>query len=184
MEDVLTEIPACDPEENEPSFVNVTRMDRELYFEAVRARAKNGRSTLLVLGGIVAAAIGLLMHGTAVAVLGAAVAILAILSPAVIGRRDFRRLCALHPGGTWEKTVRFFSDRLESDAGSGHVTTAMYADIRREYETERLYILDFGKKAPAAAMEKSGFTLGTAEELKTFLTEARRAKYAPEDNVD
>lgn len=165
----------------EPLFVNVTRMDRETYFEAVRARARNPRNALLVFGGVAAAVIGLLMHSHTVAVLGAVIAVLAVVSPVLIGKRDFRRLCELHPGGTWEKTIRFYPDRLESDAGTGHVTEAMYADIRREYETERMYILDFGKKAPAAAMEKAGFTVGTAEELKTFLLEARRSRYAPED---
>lgn len=180
MNDLKSDSPVTDPAEEAPLYVNVTHMDRERYEESVRARAKNGRSTLLVFGGIAAAVIGLLMHSYTVAALGIAVSLLSILTPVWIGKRDFRRLCELHPGGSWEKTIRFYSDRLESDAGAGHVTKAMYTDIRREYETERMYILDFGKKAPAAAMEKAGFTVGTAEELKSFLLEARRSRYAPE----
>jgi len=169
---------------DEPVFVNVTRMDRERYFEAVRARAKNGRSLALCAGGAVCALIGLFMASRWVAVLGVLVFILTVLSPAIIGRRDYRRLCGRYPGGVWEKTVRFYADRLESDAGGGHVTTARYADIRHEYETARMYILDFGKTGPAAAIDKSGFVKGSEEELRAFITEARRARYAPEEPVD
>ena len=169
--------------ESEPLFVNVTHMDRDRYFEAVKARARSGRNLALLLGGIAAAVIGLLMAGRWVAVLGILIAVLSVLSPAVIGRRDYRRLCERHPGGAWDKTLRFYSDRLESDAGEG-VTTAAYGDIRREYESGRMYILDFGKARPAAAFDKDGFTKGSMEELKDFLTEARRAKYAPDNDVD
>ena len=169
--------------ESEPLFVNVTHMDRDRYFEAVKARARSGRNLALLLGGIAAAVIGLLMAGRWIAVLGIVIAMLAVLSPVLIGRRDYRLLCERHPGGEWEKTVLFYADRLESDAG-GAVTTAAYDDIRREIESERMYILDFGKARPAAAFDKSGFVKGSMEELKDFLTEARRAKYAPENDVD
>lgn len=170
-------------EESGPLFVNVTHMDRDRYFEAVKARARSGRNLALLAGGILAAVIGLLMAGRWIAVLGILIAALSILSPAVIGRRDYRRLCERHPGGEWDKTIRFYADRLENDAGEG-VTTAAYGDIRREYESEHMYILDFGKARPAAAFDKDGFTKGSMAELKDFLTEARRAKYAPENDVD
>ena len=168
----------------EPVFVNVTRMDRERYFESVRARAKNGRNLALCVGGAAAVLIGLFMASRWVALLGGLVFVLTVLSPAIVGRRDYRQLCERHPGGVWEKTVRFYADRMESDAGGGHVTAAQYADIRREYESERMYILDFGKACPAAAVDKDGFVKGSFRELRTFITEARRALYAPEEPVD
>lgn len=171
-------------EESGALFVNVTRMDRDLYFEAVRARAKNGRNLALCAGGVIAAAIGLFMASRLIAALGALIFALTVLSPGLIGRRDYRMLCERHPGGVWEKTVRFYPDRMESDAGDGRVTTAEYAAIRREYESEHLYILDFGRAYPAAAIDKGGFVKGSAEELRAFLTEARRAKYDPENEVD
>ncbi len=169
---------------DEPLFVNVTHMDRDRYFEAVKTRARSGRNLALLLGGIVVAVIGLFMASRWVALLGVMTFSLTVLSPAVIGRRDYRKLCERHPSGVWEKTVRFYSDRLESDAGDGNVTTAGYGDIRHEYESERMYILDFGKAYPASAIDKSGFVKGSMEELRTFLTEARRAEYAPKEPVD
>ena len=180
----MPEVPMDAASESEPLFVNITRMDRDKYFEAVQARAKNGRSLALVLGGIAVAVIGLLMQSYAVAALGAVVAVLTILSPFLIGRRDFRRLCAFHPGGIWEKTVRFYPDRVETDSGGGRVTAALYGSIRRESESERMYILDYGRTHPATTFEKSGFTRGSMEELRGFLTEARRSAYAPADDVD
>ena len=173
-----------DRETGEPVMINVTRMDRDRYFEAVRVRAKSGRNLALTVGGIAVAAIGLLMHSYLAAALGAAVAVLTILQPFLIGRRDFRRLCEIHPGGEWEKTIRFFPDRVESDAGNGRITVASYDSIRREYESESMYVLDFGRISPAAAFSKDGFTRGSLAELKTFLTEVRRAKYAPGKNID
>ena len=168
----------------EPLFVNVTRMDRERYYESVLARARNGRNLALCIGGAAAALIGLFMASRWIALLGAAVFALAVLSPAAVGMRDYRKLCERHPGGVWEKTVRFYADRLESDAGDGNVTTAAYGDIRHEYESGRMYILDFGKTYPAAAIDKGGFVNGSVEELRAFLVEARRAEYAPEEQVD
>ena len=165
-------------------FVNVTRMDRDLYFEAVRARAKNGRNLALCAGGAAAAAVGLFMASRWIALLGALIFVLAVLSPGLIGRRDYRLLCERHPGGVWVKTVRFYPDRMESDTGDGRVATAEYAAIRREYESEHMYILDFGRAYPAAAIDKGGFVKGSAEELRAFLTETRRAQYAPKEEVD
>ena len=181
MIDDPVEVPSA--AEDEPLFVNVTHMDRDRYFEAVKARARSGRNLALLLGGIAAAVIGLLMAGRWVAVLGLLIAVLSVLSPVMTGRRDYRRLCERHPGGEWDKKLRFYPDRVESDAGEG-VTAAAYGEIRREYESGRMYVLDFGKAHPAAAFDRDGFVKGSMEELKDFLTEARRAKYAPENDVD
>lgn len=169
----------------QPLFVNVTRMDRTLYFEAVRARARYPRVRLLTAGGVAVAAVGLLMHSYTAAALGAAVAVLTILQPFLIGRRDFRRLCAMHPGGEWTKTVRFYRERVEADSGGGHVSAAAYTGIRREAESEHMYILEYGRTRPAMTFDKRSFTKGSVEELRSFLTDARRAAYGiPGESID
>ena len=168
----------------EPVLVNVTRMDREKYFEAVLARTRYGRSRVLFWGGAVIAAVGLLAKGRAVAVMGVIIAVLAVLAPLLIGRRDFHRLCAIHPGGEWTKTVRFFRDRVETDHGDGRISSATYGQIRREAETKHMYILEFGRSLPAATFDKEGFTRGTVEELRSFLTDARRAVYNENSEED
>jgi len=167
------------PPAEEPIFINVTRMDRERYFEAVRSRDRSARSVTLSIGGVIVAVVGLLMGNYLVAALGAVITVLTLLSPALIGRRDYRRLCRRHPGGEWTKTLRFYEDRMETDDGAGGVRSALYSSIRREAETEHMYILEFGKELPATAFDKSAFTKGSMEELRPFLTEARRRVYAP-----
>ena len=185
VDDTFPETPTVpEKEKAEPVLVNITRMDRERYFEAVRARSRSLRSRVLLAGGVIAAAIGLLMHSYLVAALGVLIAVLTVLSPALIGRRDFRRLCELHPGGEWTKTVRFYPDRVETEVGPGRVSSMPYESIRRELESERMYVLDFGREHPAAAFDKSGFTKGSAEELRAFLTEARRRAYAPPEQEE
>ena len=178
-------VPAA--QEEAPLLVNVTHMTRDKYFEAVRAGMRRGRTLCYSLGGAVVAVIGLLMGSPIAAALGFGAAVLAVASPAVIGWRDYQKLCVLHPGGEWDKTVRFYRDRVETDSGGGRVTAAPYKSIRRERETERMYILDFGRTRPATTFEKSGFILGSPEELRSFLTEARLRTYdepEPDNDVD
>ena len=169
-----------------PVLVNVTRMTRDKYFEAVRARGKYTRSRFFVLGGIVIAVLGLLMASPVVAVLGVVISLLTIVSPYAIGRRDYRRLEAIHPHGEWVKTVRFFPDRVETDSGEGQIRSAPYRSIKTEFETEHMYILEFGKEIPATTFDKDSFVQGSLDELKAFLTEARRSGYSDEEdnNVD
>ena len=75
------------------------------------------------------------------------------------------------------KTVRFYEDRVETDSGTGKISAAPYASIRRESETEHMYILEFGKELPATAFDKDSFVRGSVGELRPFLTEARRRVY-------
>ena len=161
----------------EPVFVNVTRMDRERYFEAVSSRGRSLRSRILTIGGAAVAVVALLMGSWFVSALGLLAAVLAVLSPGILGRRDFRKLCELHGGEEWTKTVRFYEDRVETDSGTGKISAAPYASIRRESETEHMYILEFGKELPATAFDKDSFVRGSVGELRPFLTEARRRVY-------
>lgn len=165
----------------EPVLVNVTRMTPEKYWEAAAARGRYLRSRLMLLGGAAAAVIGLLMGNWIVAVLGAAVAVVTAVFPSLLARRDMKRLEAVHPGGMWTKTIKFYPDRLETDAGTGAVRVDSYDAIQKEHETAHMYILEFGKTAPASAFDKDGFEKGSLEEMKAFLTEARRRKYMPGD---
>ena len=163
-----------------PVLENVSTIDRERYFEAALARGKALKNRLFAGLGLVIAALGILMsRNVVVTILGILIALLAWFSPAIIGWRDFGRLKELHPQGSWIKTVRFYPDRIESCSEGGTPTVAAYSDIKREFETRQMYVIDFGKKAPATTFCKDGFTRGTLEELKAFLTEQQRKKYAP-----
>ena len=173
MEERLENVPET------PVLENTSRINRELYMEAVRGRAAGWRSRLAILLGVLVAVAGLLMHWPILTVLGLLYAVGRILTPAVTGRRDFGRLLEKHPEGEWNKTVRFYSDHIETDSGLGGPTVAHYKNIRREIETPRLYIIDFGKSAPATMLCKDGFTRGSLEELRAFLTARQRAEYDP-----
>ena len=156
-----------------PLFVNKTRMTREKYFEAVTARGKYGKNLFFRLAGPAAAVLGLTARLPGVAALGLIVALASILSPGLLGRRDYRRLCQLHPEGEWDKTVRFYRDRVETETDSG-CTSVPYGKIRHEAETEHMYILEFDRSTPATTFDKSGFTKGTLEDMKRFVVDARR----------
>lgn len=160
-----------------PVLENTSRIDRELYMEAVRGRASGWRSRLTVLLGVLVAVAGLLMHWTILTVLGLIYAVGRILTPVVTGHRDFGKLLQRHPEGEWSKTVRFYPDRIETDSGLGAPTVVPYKNIRREIETPRLYIIDFGKAAPSTMLRKDSFTRGSLEELRDFLTARQRAEY-------
>jgi hypothetical protein len=176
-ETMTEEIQETPEQAREPVMVNTSVIDKALYYEGVQGREKGWKSRILILLGIVIAVIGLLMNWKPLAVLGVLLSVGYILAPTVIGHRDYKKLCMVHPEGSWTKTVTFYEDRLETDSGNGKPTVVKYKDIRREIETEHLYILDFGKKAPASLFRKDSFTQGSMEELKPFLLERQRAAY-------
>ena len=180
MENILKEQDYKD----EPLFINITHMTRERYFEAVKARGKQGRILFLRAGGVIAAGFGLLMSSYTVVALGLLIAVLSVFSHILIGRRDYKRLCEVHPGGRWDKTMRFYGDRIETEVEGGETKTVFYRDIKKELEHGSMYVLEFGKNSPAATFCKEDFVLGTMEELKPFLTEARRRVYDPENTQE
>ena len=98
--------------------------------------------------------------------------------------RDFGKLKRRHGADHWDKTIRFFDDHLESVSGGGAPSVLPYRRIRREYETEHMYVLDFGSAAPAMAFAKDGFTLGSFEEMKDWLLERQRASYDQPQDFD
>ncbi len=161
----------------EPVFVNHTEMDKERYFEAVRARGNKVSGKVYFLLGAVIAVLGLATTQFLVAAAGILIAILATLSHVIIGYRDFHKLEEVHPGGKWSKTLLFYEDRVEADSGTGKVTTAYYDAIKHEYETKNMYVIEFGKQDPAMAFSKDGFTVGNMEACKAFLLEQQRKKW-------
>ncbi len=166
----------------DPCFINISTIDRELYFEAARGRADGRRTRLFCTVSAIVMVVGLMMAKYIVVLLGLFTALLAIFSPILISKRDFSRLMLLHPEGSWQKTITFYEDRIEIDSGTGGQSTRSYDDIRKEIETPHMYILDFGKDYTATMLCKDGFTLGTMDELKTFLVERQRASYAPDSS--
>ena len=160
-----------------PVMENVTRMDRDRYFEAARVRGKSWKSRIFAALSVVCAMLGLMMTNLAVFVVGMIAALLAMFSHVILAYRDFGKLKRFHPTGEWTKTVRFFEDHIETDSGVGVTSVAKYRDIKREYETEHMYVIDFGGKVPATTLSKDGFVSGSFEEMKQFLLERQRAEY-------
>ncbi len=162
-----------------PLLENVSEMDEPLYMEAALARGKSWKNRLFALLGVVIAALGLMLGGNwLVTLLGLAVTLLAWFSPLIIGRRDLARLKARCAGDRWQKTVRFYSDRIETCSASGATTTARYRDIRREYESEHMYVIDYGRTCPATAFRKDGFTIGDLAQMKALLLERQRESFS------
>ncbi len=160
-----------------PQMENVTRMDKDGYFEAVMARGKALKRRIFSALGIVCAVVGLLMANRIVVVCGLLVTLLALFSHLLIGYRDFQKLKVVHPTGEWEKTTRFFEDYMEVDTGDGQPKRRAYKDIRREYETEHMYVVEFGKEVSAMTFRKDGFTKGSFEEFQAYLTDKQRQYY-------
>jgi hypothetical protein len=156
---------------------NLSRIDRDLYFEAVRGMSRGWKNKLFSLVGVLLAVAGLLMTWKILLILGLVLAAGPTLSSTIIGHRDYQKLLLRHPEGEWDKAIRFYEDRVETCAQGGEPTVVPYQDIRREVETEHLYILDFGKKAPSTMLRKDGFRTGSLDELKDFLLDRQRAAY-------
>jgi len=157
-----------------PVMENVSTINRHLYFEVVKARGKNKKSVFLSVIGIMMVPGGLLIGNWAVAVLSLMIALLALFSHVIIGTRDFGKLQRLHHDGQWVKTISFYSDRIESNSGNHMPTVAKYEDIRRELETEHMYVLEFGNHTSATMMCKDSFTSGSLDLLKQFILEMRQ----------
>lgn len=174
-------VPPEEPEEETPVMENVTAMNRERYFEAAAARGKSWKTRICTAIGIIVMVTGLFLTWAACFVLGLAATLLAMFSHVIIAYRDFSKLKRFHPSGEWTKTIRFYEDRVETDSGVGVVSVAKYGDIKREYETREMYVIDFGKAAPATTLHKDSFTVGSIDALRAFLLEKQRREYDDKD---
>lgn len=166
-------------EAEEPLLVleNVSEIDRELYFEGVKARGKGIKMWIFTILGVLLVPAGLLMYKPWVWLLGIVIVLLAQFSHVIVGVRDFSKLKRLYPSGAWRKQVRFYDDKLENLSGAGQVTTARYRDIRRTRESEHLYLIELRRNLPAILLRKDGFTLGSIDQLRPFLADMERADY-------
>lgn len=167
----------AETEPEAPVMENVTAMNRERYFEAAAVRGKSWKVRICTAIGVIAMATGLFLTHAAILILGVIATLLAMFSHVVIAYRDFGKLKRFHPSGTWTKTIRFYEDRVETDSGVGALSVAKYSDIKREYETRQMYVIDFGKAAPATTLHKDSFTVGSIEALRAFLLEKQREEY-------
>ncbi len=163
------------PEEKILVMENVSRIDRETYFQAVRLRGRGWKMRIFTVLGLALIPTGLLMYQPWVWCMGIAIILLAQFSHVILGYRDYSKLKRIHPSGSWEKTIRFYEDRIETDSGAGSPTVARYRDLRRLRESDRILLLEFGQKAPATFLCKDSFTRGGADQLKAFLSEAMQA---------
>ena len=158
-------------QKQKPRLINVTTMDRALYLESAAAMGR-----IFSVLAMVCAVYGLIIHRWIVVALALIIAVLALFSHVIMAYRDFGKLKRRHGADHWDKTIRFFDDHLESVSGGGAPSVLPYRRIRREYETEHMYVLDFGSAAPAMAFAKDGFTLGSFEEMKDWLYDESYAK--------
>lgn len=171
-------------QEQNPRLVNVTTMDKALYLESAAAMGKRWKGRIFSVLAMVCAVYGLIIHRWIVVALALLIAVLALFSHVIMAYRDFGKLKRRHGADHWDKTIRFFDDHLESFSGGGAPSVLPYRRIRREYETEHMYVLDFGSAAPAMTFAKDGFTLGSFEEMKNWLLERQRASYDQPQDFD
>ena len=176
---------ADDVKQEQPHMINVTTMDKALYLESAAAMGKRWKGRIFAVLAMVCAVYGLIIQKWIVVVLALIIALLALFSHVILAYRDFGKLKRRHGADHWDKTIRFFDDYLESVSGSGVPSVLPYRRIRREYETEHMYVLDFGSAAPATAFAKDGFILGSFEELKDWLVERQRASFdQPQEDAE
>lgn len=178
IEELTEEQVSAEAKVASPVLVNITQMNRDRYFEAAMLRGKAWKNRIFAILAVIFAVVGgLMMNNMLVFVLCLLIALLAMFGHVILAYRDFGKLKNHHPTGEWTKTIRFYPDRVETDSGIGSVSIATYRDIKHEYESEHMYLIDFGGKAPATTLCKDSFTVGSIEELRAFLLERRRAEY-------
>ena len=166
-------------EEKELLFENVTQMNKTIYLEGVKASAGKMKTVVFPFLGAVITVIGLMTSNIVVAFFGILIFVLSTLSHLIIGVHDFHKLEMIHPTGEWEKRFRFYEDHFET--GSGDQTCLRhYEQIRSTVGKNGVYVISFGKEAPATMLAVDGFTKGTVEQLDAFLTEKQRGKYTSE----
>lgn len=160
-----------------PTLINITKMNKSLYLESAAAMGKRWKGLIFTVLAAACAVYGLFVSNWVLLVLSLIVAIIALFSHLLLAYRDFGRLKRRYGAEEWIKTIRFYDDYLETSSEGSVPSVYPYRSIRREYETEHMYVLDFGSAGPATTLAKDGFTLGTFEEMKKWLTERQLASY-------
>lgn len=152
---------------------NHSLLNRELYMEAARALSRRWTRYAAIAFGILLILSGVGLAESFLIIGGIIITLLSTFSWLIIVHRDFVKLKQKHGAETWLKTVRFFSNRIETEAGTGSISTFTYDSIKRLCETENMLIIVFDKKLPSNMMRKDSFTLGTCDLAKSFIGEMR-----------
>jgi hypothetical protein len=152
---------------------NRSLIDRALYMEAGRALSRRWTRYAAQVFGILLVVAGIAISESFLIIGGAIITVLSTVSWLVIVFRDFDKLRKTHGAEAWQKTVRFYSDRIEIEAGAGGISTFSYSAIRQLRETRNLLVIVFGEKRPANMLRKDGFTLGTSDLAMSFVSEMR-----------
>lgn len=156
--------------------VNQAELDRELYFEAVRALSRKRRYLVLMAAGLLLTPVCVLTGSRTAAALSFLVAVIAAVYRPLIGWRDYRKLHRRYQSGQWNKTISFYPDRIEVISPDGDRRIEAYDRLNAIRSTQHLYILDFGKKAPSSILTKDGFVRGSIEDVNAVLAHYERAE--------
>ena len=148
-------------------------ISRELYMEAARALSRRWTRYASIAIGILLILTGIAIAESFLIIGGAIIALLSTFTWLIIARRDFDKLIMKHGAENWLKTVRFYSNRIETEAGTGSVSSFAYQSIKRLSESKNMVIIVFDQKQPANMMRKDSFTLGTYDMAKAFIAEMR-----------
>lgn len=162
------------PESDEEATLvveNRSRINRQLYYEAASALHRKWTRFVEIAFGALLLVSGIAGGYMFLTVTGAIIFILSLLSWRILVQRDFRLLRELNGGEEWSKTIRFYSNRIETENGAGRVKAYRYENVKRFCETKHMFVLDFGKKSPATMMCKDGFVAGTFETVKSFVAD-------------
>ena len=152
---------------------NRSLIDRELYMEAARALSRRWTRYAAIAFGLLLALAGIALAESFLIIGGGIITVLSTFSWLAIAMRDFGKLKERLGAESWLKTVRFYSDRIETEAGTGSIATFSYDAIRQLRETKNMLIIVFDKKQPSTMLRKDSFTLGSFDLVMAFLSEMR-----------
>jgi hypothetical protein len=152
---------------------NRSLINRELYMEAARALSRRWTRYAAQVFGVSLVLAGIALSESFLFIGGLIITVLSTFSWLVIVYRDFAKLRKRHGAETWQKTVRFYSDRIETETGAGSISTFSYGAVRRIRETRNMLIMVFDKQQPANMLRKDSFTLGTSDLAVSFISEMR-----------
>lgn len=152
---------------------NRSLINRELYMEAARALSRRWTRYAAIAFGILLILAGIALSESFLIIGGGIITVLSTFSWQIIVRRDFEKLKTRHNAENWLKTVRFYSNRIETEAASGSISTFAYGSIKKLLETKNMFIIVFDQRQPANMLRKDSFTIGTCDLAMAFISEMR-----------
>lgn len=155
---------------------NCSLINRELYMEAARGLSRRWTRYAAKVFGISFVLAGIALSESFLIIGGTIITVLSTFSWLFVARRDFDRLRKRHGTEAWQKTVRFYSNRIETEASSGSISTFSYRAIRQLRETKNMLVIVFDNKQPANMLRKDSFTLGTCDLAISFIIDMREGE--------